>query len=61
MSGNVDEWEDSCGDTGCYLRGGSYESQGAGDVACKAGSPAPTAWPRDAVFGAVGFRCCKEP
>jgi formylglycine-generating enzyme required for sulfatase activity len=57
MSGNVAEWEASCGDLGagtqCRLRGGGYNASGS-DAQCNANRVAPIA----SKTGDVGFRCC---
>lgn len=61
MSGNVYEWEDSCGaNVGasdlCRIRGGGYLTPGSLNLSC-AGSG--VAIPRgSATFVDVGFRCC---
>lgn len=63
MSGNVEEWEDSCGngvnpddpaDDGCTVRGGAYWTEAA-DSRCDGLSYAP---PRSMVSNDWGFRCC---
>ena len=57
MSGNVEEWEDSCDDTAptaqCRLRGGSHLSDAAA-LACSASASAT----RMSKSQARGFRCC---
>ena len=60
MSGNVQEWEDSCydskgADDGCALAGGYWGSNPGTDLAC---DHAPT-YPRNISDERVGFRCCK--
>ncbi len=58
MSGNVQEWEDSCEagagllDT-CHQRGGAYDNS-FGFVRCDD----PSAGPRGSADPRVGFRCC---
>ncbi len=60
LSGNVDEWEDSCdAATGfsdnCTLRGGSFlDSPGVSVMQC-AGRPTN---PRNNRYEGIGFRCC---
>jgi len=68
LSGNVDEWEDSCGDRDptkcpdagpecdfCFVRGGSFESaQNA--LGCDASDNDP----RSSQLDTVGFRCCAD-
>ena len=55
LSGNVDEWEDSCDGTGrtslCRIRGGAFAMSG---LAC--GDQAEAT--RGLASGVVGFRCC---
>jgi formylglycine-generating enzyme required for sulfatase activity len=56
LSGNVEEWEDSCvGDT-CRVRGGAYSDIRLGALSC--GSPA-TAVKTDTQT-TRGFRCCAD-
>jgi len=63
MSGNVEEWEDSCspGRTGnpaddvCVTRGGGWPSPAAALRCDRA-----TLRPRNAIQGETGFRCCTE-
>ncbi len=58
MSGNVQEWENSCiGSTGrldeCNARGGGWPND-AIDVRCTSAFK----WKRDMVAGEIGVRCC---
>jgi hypothetical protein len=61
LSGNVAEWEDSCGDSGdprfndCTIRGGSYISSPSG-LLC---AHDPTA-NREDTRPYLGFRCCSR-
>jgi hypothetical protein len=59
MSGNVREWVNACDGTtdendNCRLRGGSYNTTAAADLACAAND----AVARDTVSLDIGFRCC---
>ncbi len=59
LSGNVDEWEDSCESTGkttaCHIRGGSFlYDLGMNSLPCDVG----VGEPRSYVADYVGFRCC---
>ena len=62
MSGNVNEWEDSCtGSAGasdsCLLRGGAYDdSLGSGLLGCSLAANAHAL--RNQADPTVGFRCC---
>jgi formylglycine-generating enzyme len=63
MSGNVGEWEDSCGgwtgeDDICRSRGGSYVTALADLLRCRTASA--TLYARNTVRGSVGFRCCRD-
>ena len=58
MSGNVAEWEDSCGDTmnvkdNCLVRGGSFTDSAFG-LTCFAYNLQP----RTTQDNHIGFRCC---
>jgi formylglycine-generating enzyme required for sulfatase activity len=60
LSGNVDEWEDSCnGAAGesdpCHLRGGSYYDY----INVERCDDVPTNVTRDGNFN-IGFRCCSD-
>jgi formylglycine-generating enzyme required for sulfatase activity len=60
LSGNVMEWEDSCGtpDAGaevCRLRGGSIFARGESEMACDADSSDT----RLHTAPGIGFRCCR--
>lgn len=62
LSGNVEEWEDSCDGTtgphdGCRMRGGSFLHGGI-DLAC--GQP-NNGGMRNYHSNNVGFRCCSDP
>ena len=59
LSGNVDEWEDSCKSTGkaaaCHIRGGSFlYDLGLNSLPCDVG----VGTLRSYVDDWVGFRCC---
>jgi formylglycine-generating enzyme required for sulfatase activity len=58
LTGNVDEWEDSCGGTGqsgsCHLRGGCF-GHDAGYLTCGGGIFDGN---RDTANTCIGFRCC---
>jgi sulfatase modifying factor 1 len=61
MSGNVQEWVDSCnGSSGaadkCMIRGGAFDD-GIELLACTLASPAA----RDTADSTIGFRCCSAP
>jgi len=58
MSGNVSEWEDSCGamvgaSDYCRARGGSYNTL---DPRCGA----PDVWQRQTAADWIGIRCCDD-
>lgn len=56
MVGNVTEWIDACDNTACVILGGSWSFPPSGSVQCgmfTATSPV-------AVYGDLGFRCCKD-
>jgi formylglycine-generating enzyme required for sulfatase activity len=60
MSGNLQEWEDSCGgasgmDDNCYARGGSY-ADSVMNLTCSS----TLTYKRSAGAIAVGFRCCAD-
>lgn len=55
MSGNANEWSDSCAPGGCAERGGDFGDTEALDVACSANVAEP---PLTRRFQ-LGFRCCK--
>jgi formylglycine-generating enzyme required for sulfatase activity len=67
MSGNVDEWLDSCdGTTGaddcCLSAGGGYNDYGSG-ISCGVGDIIPPSCPgrtRQDAHGDLGFRCCSN-
>ena len=61
LSGNVDEWEDSCESTGntttCHIRGGSFlYDLGMNSLPCDVGIGES----RSSVDDYVGFRCCSH-
>lgn len=62
MSGNVQEWEDSCLDGGppteaaCRVRGGFYASSPANQVECATNNVLM----RDDAQPSTGFRCCAD-
>ena len=57
MSGNLAEWENSCSDGLCLVRGGQYLSEQS-QLRCSASIPLK----RNERFPTVGFRCClREP
>lgn len=55
MSGNVNEWSDSCSPGGCVERGGDFGDSEALDLACTAAVTEPAQTRRFQ----LGFRCCK--
>lgn len=59
LSGNADEWEDSCNGTGktaaCSIRGGSYGSTDT-TLACNVGGNDV----RNDTYAFIGFRCCSQ-
>ena len=69
MIGNVAEWEDACSaavgaNDECPVRGGSFTSEGAGDVSCRGpvdgqGQSIPVTLPRETRSADIGFRCCQ--
>jgi formylglycine-generating enzyme required for sulfatase activity len=65
MSGNVDEWEDSClpgaADAACIPRGGAfYSAQMGGDPTQLACPYNFSAVPRASMAASTGFRCCAD-
>ena len=61
LSGNVEEWEDSCGSASgasdvCRVRGGSFNDASNADFACNA----DRARGRDVARADLGFRCCAD-
>jgi formylglycine-generating enzyme required for sulfatase activity len=55
LSGNVWEWEDSCDQNDCRVRGGSFKSNPSTDtLGCGYGG----AFKRDFLGDDIGFRCC---
>lgn len=57
LSGNLAEWEDSCAEGRCRIRGGSYSHSGPG-LRCDAGRTLMR--PPETSSGIVGFRCCAD-
>ncbi len=57
LSGHVSEWDNSCSEDGCRIRGGSFEHNSYG-TRCAMGKE--LAWPRLQTAGSVGFRCCAD-
>lgn len=55
MSGNVAEWDDSCGGSICWARGGSYGNPTTSTCGSFANLNRAEAFP------GVGFRCCGAP
>ena len=56
LSGNVEEWEDSCDANSCRLRGGSFSSISSDTLCCDASDNAS----RDTSLNYYGFRCCAD-
>lgn len=57
LSGHVAEWENSCEDGACRIRGGSYQHHAHG-LRCAMGER--LLWPRERTVRAVGIRCCAD-
>lgn len=61
LSGNVWEWEDSCGDTGqgasCHIRGGAIINFSS-DLSCGSDNPNVNYVTRNLMNVSIGFRCC---
>ncbi len=59
LSGNIREWEDSCGASGgrgyCRVRGGDFVSEDGDGMACNFADQAERSM---AGYNAVGIRCC---
>lgn len=61
LSGNAAEWDNSCDgeepDSGCRIRGGSFEFN---DVGLRCAMAERLHWPRMRRVVSVGFRCCAD-